>query len=332
MGSAARPDHDALYHRLFSHPGVVAQLLRGFVDDRYLLGLDLDGMERLNPTFHAETSQRREADMIWRIPSGDGPDRYLVLLLEFQSTSDPLMALRVLTYGALLWEQLARERRLPPDGRLPPLLPVVVHNGDAAWRARLAVRELVGLPEGSPLWNWQPELRYHLIDANAFSAADLAARDGLPALWFRLERAQDTAEVVAVADAVLAWLARHPGYEAARRLFAEMLGARMAPLGPDIRVPQDLREVRDMLAARVEQWIQEWRQEGLEKGLEKGRQEGRQEGEAALLLRQLERRFGTLPDWAADRVRAADIAALEDWGLRILDGGSLGDVLGQPPT
>jgi hypothetical protein len=27
MAAPGRPDHDALYHRVFSHPGVVAQLL-----------------------------------------------------------------------------------------------------------------------------------------------------------------------------------------------------------------------------------------------------------------------------------------------------------------
>jgi hypothetical protein len=46
-----------------------------------------------------------------------------------------------------------------------------------------------------------------------------------------------------------------------------------------------------------------------------------------LLLRQLGRRFGALPGWARDRVAAADTAALENWGLRILDAESIHDVL-----
>ena len=50
-------------------------------------------------------------------------------------------------------------------------------------------------------------------------------------------------------------------------------------------------------------------------------------GEAALLLRQLERRFGALPAEVRDRVATADTAALEAWGLRVLDAGSLDDVL-----
>jgi hypothetical protein len=348
MAQAARPDHDALYHRLFSHPGLVAQLLRDFVGGTWLAELDLEGMERLNTKFHADIGQRREGDMIWRIPRRDGDrnyrrdgdgsyrrdgeDSYLVLLLEFQSTSDHYMAVRVLTYAGLLWQQLVREQRLPAHGRLPPILPVVLYNGDARWRAPVALRALVALPETSPVWRWQPDLRYILIDASAFSEPELAARDGLPALWFRLESASDPVQVVAVADAMLAWFARHPGFAAARAVVAELLGTMMAPLGPALRVPEDLLEVRNMLATRAEEWKQAWLREGRQEGLHEGRQEGRQEGEAKLLLRLLERRFGALPHQVTDRVRAAEISVLEEWGMRILDAGSLEDVFAERPA
>jgi hypothetical protein len=102
-------------------------------------------------------------------------------------------------------------------------------------------------------------------------------------------------------------------------VFAELLGGLMGPLAPEVRVPEALLEVRNMLATRAETWKQQWLQEG--------EQKGRQEGEAALLLRLLERRFGALPGWAKDRIATADTVALEEWGLRVLDAGSLDDVL-----
>jgi len=101
-----------------------------------------------------------------------------------------------------------------------------------------------------------------------------------------------------------------------------------------------------MLQTRVEQWIEQWKQEGLAAGLreglaeglaeglregeKRGEQKGRQKGEAALLLRLLERRFGVLPGWAADRVLAADSGTLAEWSLRVLDAASLEEVLGGP--
>jgi hypothetical protein len=206
------------------------------------------------------------------------------------------------------------------------------------------------------LWAWQPDARYQLIDAGAFSEAELEGRDGLPALWFRLENAADTGQLVAVADAVLAWFASHQGFATARALFAELLRATMMPLSPGIRVPADLLKVRNMLATRAEKWIEEWKQaglqqglqegrlqglergleqgleKGLEQGLERGLEQGRQKGEAALLLRLLERRFGPLPPPTAERVLTADTMALEAWGLRIFDAQSLDDLMGERPA
>jgi len=138
-------------------------------------------------------------------------------------------------------------------------------------------------------------------------------------LLFRLENSSDPDQLVVLADAVLAWFARHPGFQAARTVFVELLGAVMAPLGPGVRLPEELLEVRNMLAARAEQWKQQW--------LLEGEQRGEQRGEAALLLRQLERRFGVLPGWARDRVLAADTVMIEEWGLRVLEAASLEEVL-----
>jgi hypothetical protein len=42
----------------------------------------------------------------------------------------------------------------------------------------------------------------------------------------------------------------------------------------------------------------------------------------------LERRFGALPGWARDRIAAVDTRTLEEWGLSMLDAGSLEEVLG----
>jgi hypothetical protein len=178
-------------------------------------------------------------------------------------------------------------------------------------------------------------MRYHLIDEGAFGETDLERRDTLPALLFRLESSPDPAQVVGLADAVLAWFVRHPGFEGLRSAFAALLSGLMGPLAPEVRVPEELSEVRNMLATRAETWKQQWlqegreagRQEGEQKGRQEGEQKGRQEGEAALLLRLLEHRFGALPGWAKDRIATADTAALEDWGLRILDAASVDDVL-----
>ena len=328
------PDHDALYHRMFGHPEMVRQLLREFVQEPWVADLDLDRMERSNARYHSDDDQRREGDVVWRIPLRSGGDAYLLLMLEFQSSPDRWMALRAMVYAGLLWQHTIKERKLAPDGRLPPVFPVVVYNGDPAWVMPVSLDALISLPPESPLWQWQPRMRYHIIEEGAFSDADLASRDTLAALLFRLENCRQADQVIELMDAVIDWFRRHDGFEALRPLFAALVGrvVEMADgAAPGVQVSENLLEVRTMLATRVAEWKQHWRQEGEQKGRQegeqKGRQEGRQEGEAQVLLRLLERRFGSVPDTVRDRIASADVADLDQWIMRVLDAGSIEDVL-----
>ena len=65
---------------------------------------------------------------------------------------------------------------------------------------------------------------------------------------------------------------------------------------PGVSLPEvgDLLEVKTMLAERVIEWTEQWKQQGLQEGLQQGLQQGKLQGEAALLERQLTRKFGPL--------------------------------------
>jgi predicted transposase/invertase (TIGR01784 family) len=61
-------------------------------------------------------------------------------------------------------------------------------------------------------------------------------------------------------------------------------------------------------------------------GKDEGRVEGRVEGEAVVVERQLERRFGPLPESARKRLAAADADTLLLWAERLLEAASLDEV------
>lgn len=70
---------------------------------------------------------------------------------------------------------------------------------------------------------------------------------------------------------------------------------------------------------------------GRAEGIEEGRSEGRTEGRAALILRQLANRFGSLDPVAQANIRRASVAELEVIGDRLLTAGSLEEALGSRP-
>ncbi len=65
---------------------------------------------------------------------------------------------------------------------------------------------------------------------------------------------------------------------------------------------------------------------GIQIGEQRGEQRGEQKGEAKILTRQLQRRFGSVPDWASEKIAKADLSSLEEWSLRIFDAQSLDEV------
>ena len=92
-----------------------------------------------------------------------------------------------------------------------------------------------------------------------------------------------------------------------------------------IQVMEQLEQENDMgyvtIAERL--GMQKGREEGRVEGREEGREEGRAKGQADLLLRQIERRFGPVPEAVTQRVRTAPVEQLELWALNFVDAPSL---------
>jgi DNA-binding FrmR family transcriptional regulator len=63
---------------------------------------------------------------------------------------------------------------------------------------------------------------------------------------------------------------------------------------------------------------------------DEGRNEGRMESAADILMRQLTRRFGEVPEAVTARVRAATLGELEGWLDRVIDAPELEAVFGTP--
>lgn len=62
------------------------------------------------------------------------------------------------------------------------------------------------------------------------------------------------------------------------------------------------------------------------KGRQEGLREGHQKGELVIIRSLLGRRFGTLHEWADERLKTLSTNELEDLSLRLLDAKSLNEV------
>jgi predicted transposase YdaD len=355
--------HDLGYRSLFSYPRMVEDLVREFVGEPWVDKLDFTTLKRVNASYVSPAMKRREGDLVWKLRRRDGAPVYVYLLLEHQSQVDRFMAVRLMVYIGLLYQDLLKEGELTPEGRLPLVIPLVLYNGEARWWAPLELAELIECVDAAAE-AYVPRLRYRVIDEGQYALEDLAGRDSVAAQVFWLEKSRERQAVRfgvgrlapllsgpedgPLRRAVLIWVDRVlPPWRRTHGWIPETLGLEDFKAMLEKRVEEWNREIREegrILGLKEglkqgiqegrqkgiqegrQKGIQEGRQKGIQEGRQKGIQEGRQEGEAALLLRQLERKFGRLDPQTRKRVRSADAKSLLEWGERILTAERLEDV------
>ncbi len=318
--------HDHLFHYTFGQPENAADLLRSTLPAALVRAIDWRTLARCDAKLTDGETESRFADLLFTVMVR-GVRTYLFILLEHKSESDPDTVFQLLRYLVRIWERHRRD--CPNDPRLPPVIAVVFHHGDAPWRGPRSLRDLIDV-EGLP-----PE----------FAAAVLA---GQPAFAFHLDdlAAQTEEEIMGRVTSVLAKLALlcmqflrgapADDAEAALRRWAQLVRALATAADAQdafLQLLHYIATISEIPKSRVRQVITEIHpdaddtlmktygiahREAVQEGLQQGLQQGLTLGESTLLLRLLEARFGPLTDDTVARVRAAPPADLERWALAVL--------------
>jgi hypothetical protein len=291
---------------------MVEDLVRGFAGEPWIEQLDFSTLERVNASYVSDTLKEREGDVVWRLRHRDGSPIYVYFLIEFQSEVQRFMAVRLLAYVALLYQDLLARKELTPSGELPLVLPIVLYNGEDRWWAPLELSELIqAVPEEAQ--PYVPRLRYRLIDEGSYSPEELEDRQNLAAALFGLEKSRRRDDLERWFGRLAGWL-RRPEDAELRRAFVAWFGAVFLNRSSPEEIPEalGLEEFETMLAKRVVEWSRELREEG----------------EAHMLLRMLETKFGPLDEMTKARILSAGAGRLMEWGERFVFAERLTDVFG----
>ncbi len=310
-------DHDHSYKQLFSHAELVRDLLIGFVQEDWIDDLDLSTLEKTNSSYVSDDLREREDDTIWRVRCRD-EWIYVYILIEFQSTVDRFMAVRLMTYIGLLYQDLIRTGSLLDNGKLPPVLPLVLYNGKQRWSSATSVESLIQQVPGG-LSKYRPTLTYLLLDESRHDMQGVSANN-LAAAIFRLEQSDQPTDVRILVQELIKWL-KAPEQTSLRRAFAVWIRRVLLPVRlPGQTLPEinDLMEVDAMLAERVKEWTHEWEEKGMQKGMQKG--------EVGILLRQMHLKFGKLDTEVLAKIELADEEQLLVWSEHILNAKTVEEV------
>lgn len=321
-----RMKYDESYKTIFSHRDVVKELLQGFVQENWVKEIDFESLEKYNGSYVGDDLVKRADDIIWRVKVKT-QWIYLYVLIEFQSRNDPWMAVRLMAYIGLLYQDLIKSGMVSTEERLPPVFPIVVYNGETRWVSEQTLSRLIE-PYGNGLESYQPELRYAVLDEGRVPDDILSRSNSTLSEIIRLEQSPEPADVREIVSRLKERLQdkRHDSLRRALTVWLSRVVIRK--LIPEEPIPElnDLQEIDNMLAERVEQWTMKWKSSGRQEGMQEGMQKGMQKGESRLLLRQIQKRFGDAPGWAKAKIEKASEAQLQHWAENILDATTLEDI------
>ncbi|MDQ7822543.1 MAG: Rpn family recombination-promoting nuclease/putative transposase [Candidatus Eremiobacteraeota bacterium] len=265
--------HDRGYKALFSHPRLVEELIRSFVKEDFVEDIDFSTISRSFTSFVTEEFKERETDIIWQVKAKEST-LYFYLLIEFQSTVDRYMILRLLSYTALFYLELIKDEKVKNRGRLPAVFPLLLYSGNDPWDAPMSVAELIELPARFP-GALLPSFSCHKIVERDFPPEALKEMDNIVSRLFLIETAETSDLTEVIAEAV-EFLKKSVDPELQRTFGLWIRKLFKKRTNRDIEIDLTTmsgQEVRTMLETN----LQRFEEEAMKRGEQKGRLEGRLE-------------------------------------------------------
>jgi predicted transposase/invertase (TIGR01784 family) len=227
---------------------VVEDLLHSFVHEKFVQELDFKSLKKLNVKFVPVSDQSRRADVVYEIKS-HGQSAYIYLFLEFQSSVDRFMSMRMARY---MFEFYQEVQRLTKAECLKPGFPILIYNGDRKWTAPTNFRDLL-YPSAIPD-RYLPRFTYFKIAINEIPKRELVRIRNAVAAVFYVENstpediAKSRKELVSLLSAVL----KNEGAELVQAIVERINRTqKTSRKSSTIRTISDLTEVSSMWETAV---------------------------------------------------------------------------------
>ncbi len=169
--------------------------------------IDFRRLSQIDRTFIPDTLRSQQSDIVLIAPfqAESGTDELLIyILIEHQSTVDPIMGFRVLFYMMQIWDSQRREweaNKVPKSQwRFRPIIPIVYYTGEDRWSNPLTLEAIMDMPDA--LARFVPKFDTLFLSVNETEAADLKETD-LPLGWLLTVLQQKNADLETISTALL---------------------------------------------------------------------------------------------------------------------------------
>ena len=336
--------HDAIFKSVFQEPKHAAAELRHILPGELASAIQWSSLKLEPGSFVDPKLADQHSDLLFSADALGSRERVLVyLLFEHQSTNDPMMALRMLSYMVRIWTRYAKQNSNSP---LPLVIPALLAQVQGGWSAPSRFSELFATEARQLGRAVLPDFTFAVDDLHLATDEDLRQR-ALPdpatvTLWLMRDvrdRAALFAHLVDWADA-LERIARSPGGDDVLALLLRYIAVASGDLqlsefrdilkGRAPAVENLAMTIAELLEAKVlAQGIAQGEAKGRAEGRAEGIEEGRAKGIANSILMVLAARKLHVNDDVRRRIEdCTNAETLDHWLVRAATAASADDIFG----
>jgi predicted transposase/invertase (TIGR01784 family) len=317
--------HDATFKALMVNQRTAEELFSEYLPENIRNAIDFSTMQLCSETYIDKELQKKASDILYSV-NIKGNKGYLYILAEHQSSPDKLMPLRIAQYTCAIMQRHKKEH---PEKKLPLVVPLVLYHGKKVYPYSTDLKNLIDAPEDlidSILFK-----PFTLIDANTINDEDLREKYWMGLMVFVFKHIVEGEIFPHIKRFIELWqlIAKDGGKD-----YIITLANYISTVGESADGEIVLKYIAENIDKETggevmtiaEQIAQKAKNEGFMAGMEKGKAEGKTEGEAAMLVRQLKRKFGVIPEKYLQCIDKADADTLLTWGDEVISAQTMNDI------
>ena len=281
--------HDKSYKDLYSKKEIAIDLFKSLVSQEWTEYLVPENLTLINKSYITADYEELESDIVYKA-NLNNREVYFYILLEFQSTVDYRMPLRLLFYMCEILREHAvnaKHKKYDKNIKIPAVLPIVLYNGEQKWDVPREFRKMIYNEDlfGSNILNFTYDV-FDISNDEKFNKENLISNNNVTSAIFLLDQKVDAEEFLQRIKVIALYFnsLSKDEIKAIKNWIKNTVVKQLADSAIKI-LEADKMEVELMVARNAfildemkEKAKSEGREEGLKEGREKGIKEGIKEG------------------------------------------------------
>lgn len=276
--------HDKSYKDLYSKKEIAIDLFKSLLNKEWTKDLVPENLTLVNKSYITADYEELESDIVYKA-NLNNTEVYFYILLEFQSTVDYRMPLRLLFYICEILREHAvnaKHKKHDKNIKIPAVIPIVLYNGEQKWDVPKEFRDMIHNEElfGSNILNFTYDV-FDISNDEQFNKENLISNKNITSAIFLLDQKVDPEEFLQRIKAIALYFnsLSKDEIKAIKNWIKNTVVKELADSAIEI-LEADKMEVELMVARNafiLDEMKEKAKAEGKELGREEGVQEGRQE-------------------------------------------------------